>query len=56
MKFKIVEKKNPLAIHGIFDSFERAEMFLDEAIPMYCERGFFMDKTLTPNDFEVVKL
>ena len=52
-QFKIVEKKNPLAVHGIFDSRDRAERFLAETIPDYVARRLFMDKTLTAEDFEV---
>ena len=52
-QFKIVEKKNPLAVHGIFDSRDRAERFLAETIPDYVARRLFMDKTLTADDFEV---
>ena len=52
-QFKIVEKRNPLALHGIFDSRERAERHLREVIPEYVARSYFMDKTLTADDFEV---
>lgn len=52
--FKIVEKKNHLAVHGLFDSRERAERHLTEVIPEYIRKGFFMDKTLTADSFEVV--
>lgn len=49
--FYIVEKNNPLAIHGIFDTEDRAIRHLAEVIPDYVARGFFMDKTLTPDSF-----
>jgi len=52
---KIVEKKNPLALHGLFDTRERAERHLREVIPDYVKRGFFMNKTLTAEDFEVAE-
>lgn len=52
--FKIIEKKNPLAVHGLFDSRERAERHLTDVIPDYVRRGYFMDKTLTADSFEVV--
>lgn len=55
MKIKIVEKKNQLAVHGLFDSMARAERHLTVVIPDYCKRGFFMDKTLTPDDFEILE-
>ncbi len=54
MKFALVEKKNHLAVHGYFGSKERAEKHLRETIPVYVSKGFFMDKSLTVNDFEVI--
>lgn len=54
-KYKIVEKKNPLAVHALFDSLQRAERHLNEVIPEYVKRGFFMDKTLTENCFEITE-
>jgi hypothetical protein len=51
--YKIVEKNNYLAIHGLFDSLDRAENHLHKVIPEYCHKGYFMDKTLTPKDFEI---
>lgn len=53
--FKLVEKKNPLAVHGLFDSRESAERHLKEVVPGYVARGYFMDKTLTAESFEVVE-
>ena len=50
----IVEKENRLAVHGHFDSLERAQRHLALKIPDYVNRGFFMDKTLRPSDFEIV--
>ena len=55
MKYKIVEKKNPLAVHALFDSLQRAKRHLNEVIPEYVKRGFFMDKTLTENCFEITE-
>lgn len=55
MKYKIVEKKNPLAVHGLFDTLEQAERHLNEVMPKYVKRGFFMDKTLTENCFEIME-
>jgi len=52
-RFKIVEKNNPLAVHGLFYTRERAETHLRDVIPLYCARGYFMDKTLTPDSFEI---
>ena len=53
--YKIVEKNNPLAVHGLFDRLDRAERHLKEKIPLHCARGYFMDKTLTPESFEIVE-
>ena len=50
---KVVEKKNPLAVHGLFDTVERAEKHLRETIPVYVARGYFMDKTLRADNFEI---
>ncbi len=53
LQWGIYEKKNRNALHGIFMSMESAERHLHKTIPDYCARGFFMDKTLTPESFEV---
>jgi hypothetical protein len=52
--WRIVEKRNHLHLHSLFTSKESAERFLRETIPVYVERGYYMDKTLTANDFEVL--
>lgn len=39
MEYAIVEKKNHRAVHGIFDTRDRAEAFLRETIPLYVARG-----------------
>lgn len=52
--YKIVEKKNPLAVHGLFDRLPRAEKHLRETIPAYVAKGYFMDKTLTADDFTII--
>jgi hypothetical protein len=51
--WKIVEKLNPNAVHGIFDSLARAERHLAEIIPVYVERGYFSDKSLRADSFEI---
>ena len=51
--YKIVEKANRLAVHGIFDTLERAQRHLNYVIPGYVARGYYMDKTLTRDSFEV---
>ena len=53
---EIVEKRNHNAVHGIFDTRDRAERHLREIIPRYVARGYFMDKTLTADDFEIINV
>lgn len=47
----IVEKDNPLSVHALCDSVERAEFHLKNVLPDYIRRGYFMDKTLTIESF-----
>jgi len=54
-KIKLVEKKNHLAVHGLFSSLESAENHLKNVIPEYVEKRYFMDKTLTKDDFEIIQ-
>ena len=54
MEYAIVEKANHLAVHGIFDTRERAESFLAGTVPIHVARGYFMDKTLRADSFEVI--
>jgi hypothetical protein len=54
--FYVIEKKNPLAVHAICHSLDRAENWIKEKAPEYCAKGFFMDKTLKPNSFKVKKV
>lgn len=54
MSWVIVEKKNRLARHGIFDDRKRAEEHLQKTIPVYVAKGFFTDKTLTADSFEII--
>jgi len=53
MSFKIVEKKNHLAVHAHCATLESAQRWIAEKAPDYCARGLFMDKTLTPDSFEI---
>jgi hypothetical protein len=55
MTYAIAEKKNHLAIHGIFESRERAEQFLKETTPTYVAKSYYMDKSLTADSFEVIE-
>lgn len=54
MAYALVEKKNHLAVHGLFNSLERAEYHLKNVIPNYVSQGYFMDKTLKPDSFEII--
>jgi len=54
MKYKLVEKKNHSTLHALFDTRESAERHLREVIPDFCKRKLFMDKTLTPESFEII--
>lgn len=51
--YKIVEKADRLAVHGIFDRLERAEQHLREVIPVYVARGYFDNKSLTADSFVI---
>ena len=53
--FIIVEKKNKLAVHTHCHSKERAQNWIDVNAAEYCKKGYFMDKTLTPDSFEIVE-
>jgi hypothetical protein len=52
--YKLVEKKDPLRVHGIFSSLQTANRHLIEAIPVYVAKGYFKDRTLKPNDFTII--
>lgn len=54
-KWELREKGNPLALHALFDSKERADIYLRETVPLYCKLGYYMDKTLTPDSFHIVE-
>lgn len=54
--FKIIEKANPLAVHAHCDTKESAQRWLDVNAPMYCAKGYFMNKTLTPDSFTMVEV
>jgi hypothetical protein len=51
--FKVVEKANPLAVHCICDTLDRAQRWIDVNAVAYCLKGYFMDKTLTPDSFTI---
>jgi hypothetical protein len=52
--FRIVEKRNPLAVHAICDTLERAQHWLTVLAPAYVAKGYFIDKTLTVDSFVIV--
>lgn len=53
MKYVIVEKANPLVTHGVCDTRERAQYWIDVKAPEYVAKGYFMDKTLTADSFTI---
>ncbi len=53
--FKLVEKSNHNNIHGIFGSKESGEQFLKEIVPLYIKNGYYCDKKLTIDSFEVIE-
>lgn len=55
-KFKLVEKKNHLAVHAYFSNRESAEWHLATNIPVYVAKGYFIDKTLTKDSFEIIEV
>ena len=55
MTFKVVEKSNPLAVHCICCTRERAEHWINTLAPLYVARGYFSDKSLTADSFAIVE-
>ena len=53
MQYLVIEKNNHLAVHVVCDTLERAQYWINVKAPEYCEKGFFMDKTLTPDSFMI---
>ena len=53
MRFYVVEKQNPNAVHAICDTRERAQRWIDVNAPEYASRGYFMDKGLTADSFTI---
>ena len=54
--YKIVEKNNPLAVHAHCETLDSAKRWLAVNAPLYCAKGYFMDKTLTPDSFVIQPL
>lgn len=53
--YKIVEKKNRLAVHAHCTSKESAQAWINEKAALYCKLGYFTDKKLKPNSFKAVR-
>lgn len=53
MQYNVIEKANPLHLHAICSTKESAERWIRELAPEYCAKGYFMDKSLTPDSFTV---
>jgi hypothetical protein len=49
----VVEKKNHNAVHAHCSTLESANRWIETNAVGYCAKGYFMDKTLTPDSFEV---
>ena len=54
--YKIVEKTNPLAVHAHCETLDSAKRWIAVNAPLYCSKGYFMDKTLTPDSFTIKPL
>jgi hypothetical protein len=52
--WRIVEKANHLHLHALCSTRESAQRWIDVNAVEYCRRGYFMDKTLTPESFEIL--
>jgi hypothetical protein len=53
MDYIVYEKANPKAIHAICSSEESAQKWIAEIAPVYCSKGYFDDKSLTPESFAI---
>lgn len=53
--FKVIEKDHPLHVHAICSSLASAQQWIAELAPQYCAKGYFMNKSLTPESFVVIK-
>lgn len=52
--WKVIERRNPLAVHAHCESLASARRWISELAPTYCQRGYFMDKSLTPQSFSIL--
>lgn len=53
LTWKIIEKANPLHVHAHCSSLESAQRWIAVNAVEYCVKGYFMDKTLTPESFTI---
>ena len=54
-EYKAIEKDNPLAVHALFgQNIVAAKKWLEEIMPKYVSLGYYTDKTLTKESFEIV--
>lgn len=53
MAYKIIEKGNRLHVHAHCCTALSAKRWIQVLAPEYVARGFFMDKTLTADSFEI---
>jgi hypothetical protein len=51
--YKIVQKQNNLVVHALCETLERAKYWIEVKAPVYVERGYFSDKSLTQDSFEI---
>lgn len=51
--FKVVEKGNHLAVHAHCSTLASAQRWIEVNAPEYCAKGYFMNKALTPDSFEI---
>jgi hypothetical protein len=56
MQFKVIETDNPLAVHAICDTRERAQYWIDVKAPAYVAKGYFVNKALTPASFTIIEV
>lgn len=54
--YKIIEKNNQLAVHAHCATLESAQRWIAVKAVEYCLKGYFMDKTLTPDSFTIVEM
>ena len=52
--YKVVERNNPLAVHAICNTLDRAENWIDTIAPEYVKKGFFTNKDLAADSFVIV--